>query len=324
MGFLDKLKGSENGKKYSIGAKNENIFSVDKQYSLVEVITLLKYQAHLKWGSDEALEILLVIASIRECLLNDAKLNKFMKTTDKESLMKEIRNVDVKIGKVLRNFEILCEEYSLSNPLKDLEGTDALLEMKKLVKLDEEFYGNENALVITEDLYRTKSKELGAKFMYNYEVYPLANIQIYDTMILLMLEVIQYDYKEISNQIKDCMLRLRKLVSDRKAMDLRMKNNGNKCSLEDVDIIGDLSLQMGEIKAFFDGVADEGGIPNKLYYEVNSRDFWEKLACMFEVLNSVSAMPVQEQIKAKALSTPEVKESNDIKEEKTKNTQNKE
>lgn len=308
MGLLDKFKSSENGKKYSIGSANENIFSVDKSYSLVEVITLLKYQAFLKWGSDEALEILLVIASIRECLLNDAKLNKFMKTADKESLMKEIRNVDVKIGKVLRNFELLCEEYSLLNPLRDLEGTEALLEMKKLVKLDEDFYGNENALVITEDLYRTKSKELGAKFMYNDEVYPLANIQIYDTMILLILEVVQYDFKEISSQIKDCVLKLRKLVADRKSLDLKIKNNKNVCSLEEVDMIGDLSLQMGEIKAFFDGVADEARIPNKLYYEVSSRDFWEKLACMFEVLNSVSTVPVKDTKKTKSLSIPEVKE----------------
>lgn len=287
MGFLDRLKGSENGKKYTVGVKNENIFSVDKNYSLVEVITLLKYQAHLKWGSDEALEILLVIASIRECLLNDARLSKSMKTADRESLMKEIRNVDVKIGKVLRNFELLCEQYSLSNPLKNLEGTDALLEMKKLVKLDKEFYGNDNALVITKDLYRSKSKELGARFMHNDEVYPLANIQIYDTMILLLLDVIQYDFKEISNQIKDCMLRLRKLVSDRKSIDMKIRNNGNQCGMEEVNLIEDLSLQIGEIKAFFDGVADEAGIPNKLYYEVNAKEFWTKLACMFEVLNSV-------------------------------------
>lgn len=285
MKFLDKLKMTDGTKKYQIGVQNDSVFSIDKNYSLVEVITLLKYQAYINWGSDEALEILLTIASIRDCLLNDAKLQKI---TDTATLMKAMRNVSVDLGKVLRNFELLCEQYSLSNPLANLEGADSVEEMKKLVKLDSEFYANENAVVVTEEIYRKKSKELGADFLTDEEIYPLANIQLYDTMLLLMLKVVQYDSKAISNQITECLFKLRRLVADRKALDLKFKNNNNQCTAREIAMIEDLSLQMGEIKAFFDGVADESTIPNKLYYDMNAREFWEKLANMFEVLNTVS------------------------------------
>ena len=292
MKFLDKLKMTDGTKKYQMGVQNDSVFSIDKNYSLVEVITLLKYQAYINWGSDEALEILLTIASIRDCLLNDAKLQKI---TDTATLMKAMRNVSVDLGKVLRNFELLCEQYSLSNPLSNLEGADSVEEMKKLVKLDAEFYANENAVVVTEEIYRKKSKELGADFLTDDEIYPLANIQLYDTMLLLMLKVVQYDSKAISNQITECLFKLRRLVADRKALDLKFKNNNNQCTSREIAIIEDLSLQMGEIKAFFDGVADESTIPNKLYYDMNAREFWEKLANMFEVLNTV---PVSGDIKA--------------------------
>lgn len=284
MGFFNKLRGSDGARRYQVGVQNDNVFSIDKNYTLVEVITLLKYQAYTNWGSNEALEILLTIASIRECLLNDSRLNKI---SDKELFRKEMRNVDVKLGKVLRNFELLCEQYTLPNPLVTLEGSDALQEMKKLVKLDREFYGKEDAFVLTEEIYKRKSKELGADFLTDDEIYPLANIQLYDTMILLMLEVVQYDSKAISTQIKECMFKLRKLVADRKALDVKGKNSQGQYSTKDIEVIEDLSLQMGEIKAFFDGVAEESRIPNKLYYDMNAREFWLKLSYMFEVLNSV-------------------------------------
>ena len=83
MGFFNKLKGNDGTRRYQVGVQNENVFSIDKNYTLVEVITLLKYQAYKSWGSNEALEILLIIASIRECLLNDSKLNKI---SDKETI----------------------------------------------------------------------------------------------------------------------------------------------------------------------------------------------------------------------------------------------
>lgn len=284
MEFFNKLKGSNGTKRYQVGIQNENVFSIDKNYTLVEVITLLKYQAYKSWGSNEALEILLIIASIRECLLNDSKLNKI---SDKETFRKEMRNVDVKLGKVLRNFELLCEQYTLPNPLNSLEGSDALQEMKKLVKLDKDFYGKEDAFVLTEEIYKRKSKELGADFLTDDEIYPLANIQLYDTMILLMLEVVQYDSKAISSQIKECMFKLRKLVSDRKSLDVKSKNNNGQYTSKEIALVEDLSLQMGEIKAFFDGVAEESSIPNKLYYDMDAREFWQKLSYMFEVLNSV-------------------------------------
>lgn len=283
MEFFNKFKGNNGTKKYQVGIQNENVFSIDKNYTLVEVITLLKYQAYKNWGSNEALEILLTIASIRECLLNDSKLNKI---TDRDAFRKEMRNVDVKLGKVLRNFELLCEQYTLPNPLSILEGSDALQEMKKLVKLDRDFYGKQDAFVITEEIYKRKSKELGADFLTDDEIYPLANIQLYDTMILLMLEVVQYDSKVISNQIKECMFKLRKLVADRKSLDVKSKNNG-QYTFKELSLVEDLSLQMGEIKAFFDGVAEESSIPNKLYYDMDAREFWQRLSDMFEVLNSV-------------------------------------
>lgn len=317
MGLLDKLKGSEVGKKYQSGVKNETIFSTEKNYSLVEVITLLKYQAYTMWGSNEALEILLTIASIRECLLNDAKLNQSMKTADRDSLIKEIRNVDVKIGKVLRNFELLCEQYTLPNPLKNLEGTDALVEMKKLVKLDRDFYGKADAFVITEEIYKRKSKELGAGFLNDDEIYPLANIQLYDTMILLMLEVVQYDHKAISNQIKECMFKLRQLVSERKSLDVKTRNGGSY-TLAEAGQIEDLALQMGEIKAFFDGVADEAKIPNKLYYDMDAREFWQKLSYMFEVLNSI---PANTGVEVKAVKKEVEKKETVVEEAKTEKTE---
>lgn len=300
MGFLDKLKGNDGTKRYQVGIQNENVFSIDKNYTLVEVITLLKYQAYKSWGSDEALNILLTIASVRECLLNDSKLNKI---SDRETFRKEMRNVDVKLGKVLRNFELLCEEYTLPNPLTTLEGSDALQEMKKLVKLDRDFYGKEDAFVLTEDVYRRKSKELGAQFLNDDEIYPLANIQLYDTMILLMLEVVQYDSKVISGQIKECMFKLRKLVSDRKSIDAKSKNNNGQYTSKDLALVEDLSLQMGEIKAFFDGIAEESSIPNKLYYDMDAREFWQKLSYMFEVLNSVPVVIDNKNVKKEEAST---------------------
>lgn len=316
MGLLDKLKNNDGTRRYQAGTRNESVFAIDKNHSLVEVITLLKYQAYMMWGSNEALEILLTIASIRECLLNDLSLNDTMKTADRESLIKELRNVDVKIGKVLRNFELLCEQYTLPNPLKNLEGTDALVEMKKLIKLDKEFYGNPSSLVITEEIYKRKSKELGANFLNDDEIYPLANIQLYDTMILLMLEVVQYDYKAISSQIKECVFKLRKLVSERKSLDIKHQN-GNLTQAE-LAHVEDLALQMGEIKAFFDGVADESKIPNKLYYDMTAEEFWKKLSYMFEVLNSVptfnpneSKFKKKEEAKKQAKKDESVKKAND-------------
>lgn len=300
MGFFNKLKGNDGTRRYQVGVQNENVFSIDKNYTLVEVITLLKYQAYKNWGSNEALEILLIIASIRECLLNDSKLNKI---SDKETFRKEMRNVDVKLGKVLRNFELLCEQYTLPNPLSCLEGSDALQEMKKLVKLDKDFYGKEDAFVLTEEIYKRKSKELGADFLTDDEIYPLANIQLYDTMILLMLEVVQYDSKAISSQIKECMFKLRKLVSDRKSLDVKSKNNNGQYSPKELALVEDLSLQMGEIKAFFDGVAEESSIPNKLYYEMDAREFWQKLSYMFEVLNSVPVVIDNKNVKKEEAST---------------------
>lgn len=285
MNLFDKLKGSNN--RYSMGVQNEGVFTTDKNYTLVEVITLFKYQAYANWApnepSNEALEILLIIASIRECLLNDAKLKN---VTDEKARLKETRNVDVKLGKVLRDFELLCERYTLPNPLANLEGSDALQEMKKLIALDEDFYGNENAFVITEEIYNKKRKDLGADFFLHDEICSMANIQLYDTMILLMLEVIDYDSKVISTQIKEQMFKLRKLVADRKAIDVKAKNV-KSYSIEDIDAIDNISLLMGEIKAFFDGIADEFNIPNRLCYAIEAKEFWQKLSSMFEVLNSV-------------------------------------
>ena len=316
MSLLDKIKGIDSSKRNQMGAQNESVFSVDKNYSLVEVITLLKYQAYINWGSDEALEILLTIASIRECLLNDAKLQKI---TDTALLMKEMRNVSVDLGKVLRNFELICEQYSLSNPLASLEGADSIEEMKKLVKLDADFYGKEDAVVVTEELYRRKSKELGADFLTDDEIYPLANIQLYDTMLLLMLRVVQYDSKAITNQITECLFKLRRLVADRKALDLKFKNNNNQCTAKEIAMIDNLSLQMGEIKAFFDGVADESTIPNKLYYEMDARDFWEKLANMFEVLNTVPVSSDNKNQKNNAKNVKNETPNNDVQIEKVNN-----
>lgn len=284
MGLLNKFKGYDTTKRYQAGIQNESVFSRDKNYTLVEVITLLKYQAYKKWGSNEALDILLLIASFRESLIADNKLNKI---TDKETFRKEMRNVDVQLGKVLRNFEILCEQYSLPNPLTSLEGYDALLEIKKLVKLDKEFYGSETATPITEEIYRRKSKELGSEFLTDDVIYPLANIQLYDTMILLMLEVVKYDSKELSSQIQEHMFSLRNLVSSRKAFEIKLKSNNGQATIKDLSDIQNLFLQMGEIKAFFDGIADESNIPNKLYYDISAESFWKKLSCMFDVLNSM-------------------------------------
>lgn len=288
MTWLDKLKGNE-GKKYQSGIRNENVFSIDKNYTLVEVITLLKYQAYMLWGSDEALDILLMIASLRKCLLDEANLDTI---TDRDALRIEMRNVDVNLGKVLRNFELLCEQYNLPNPLKDLEGSDAQLEMKKLVRLDKEYYGKKDSdkvTVITKELYKSKRKELGSEFMTDDEIYPLANIQLYDTMILLMLEVVQYDYKAVSDQIKECVFKLRRLVADRKAIDAKYSNSDALYTAKDMKLIEDIALQMGEIKALFDGVADEAKIPNKLYYDMDANEFWKKLSYMFDVLNSIPA-----------------------------------
>lgn len=318
--LFGKLTGSDGAKKYQIGAQNDSVFSIDKQYSLVEVITLLKYQAYINWGSDEALEILLTIASIRECLLNDAKLQRI---TDTATLMKEMRNVSVDLGKVLRNFELLCEQYSLSNPLTNLEGAESVEEMKKLVKLDADFYAKEDAVVITEEIYRKKSKELGADFLTDDEIYPLANIQLYDTMLLLMLKVVQYDSKAITNQITECLFKLRRLVADRKALDLKFKNSNNQCTAKEIAMIEDLSLQMGEIKAFFDGVADESTIPNKLYYEMNARDFWEKLANMFEVLNTAPVVSDSKNSKNNTKNIKKETSNNEVKVEKVENTSQK-
>lgn len=285
-GIFDKFKNTDGSRRY-VGTPNKTIFSIDKNYSLVEVITLLKYQAYSSWETPEALDIILTIGSIRDCLLKDARLEKI---TDTQVKIRETRNVDINLGKVLRNFELLCETYSLPNPLGSLEGADALQEMKKLVKLDKDFYGNENAFVLTREIYKRKSKELGADFFTDEEIYPLANIQLYDTMILLMLEVVQYDSKALSNQIKEYIFKLRRLVGDKKVFDTRMRNNPSDITLKDIDTSDNLLMLMGQIQSFLDGVAEEFAIPNKLSYETDAKRFWQKLADMFEVLNSVSVV----------------------------------
>lgn len=286
---------------------------MEKKHTLVEIITLLKYKACKNWGSDEALEILLVIASLRECLLQHADLTMRSNTLDGTSLVKALTNVNVQLGKVLRDLDLICEKYELSNPVKNLEGEESLTEILKLAKIDKEFYATKDAFVVTEEIYEKKKAELGTEFYNENSVYPLANIKLYDTIILLMIGT-DYDDKFIEKQIESGVMELRQIVAERNSIIPQFDKNKHLGKIED------LARKLGSIQSIFDSIAYDFEVPNALNNDYETHEIWEILSNMFEVLE---LLPAEPKTNKNAKSNNNNNKKQEVKEEKNVNTDGK-
>lgn len=296
MGFDIFSKKSNNKKNNNFSSKMNSSFSSGEDYSLAVVVTLLKHKALLKWGLDEAIEILTSIDSLRQCILEQ---NSFVKNTASMSpaeVNKENSDTVFKLGRRILAFDNLCEKHGLNSPLKGLNYQEVIIELYKLVKLDKDFYASSEAFTITEEEYEVNKNSKDSNFFSTETQHKYANIKIYDTLILLMVKA--STETEFKQSIESRMDTLRKSAQRRKELlSLRQESldalkNGKDVSKNAENIlksnkeIEELGRILGNIENDLNTLAvNSDNMPNAFNTSIPVNDLWEKyISNLFDVI----------------------------------------
>jgi hypothetical protein len=288
-----------------LAARVNTSFVQEEQYSLAVVITILKQKSLEIWGMDEAAEILTSIASLRECILEQNDLPVNTANLVPAEANRERSDAVFRLGQTITTFNLLCEKHGFKSPLIGLKGHQVLTELYKLAKLDKAFYGSRDAFVVTEELMMKKqySDPSDSKdgFQSTATQYKFANIKLYDTIILLRLLAASKD--DFAQQIDSLLTQLEDAVAKRAALDEKKEQciefiSKNKDVEKNLRIlkattaeIEDLGRKLGTLETNLDTIARSKNIPNTFNPNMNTKDVWETLANMFEVLNQPDMLP---------------------------------
>lgn len=307
----------KNKKDKALSARVNTTFSTNEEYPLAVVITILKQKSLQLWGLQESSEILTSIASLRECILeqNDLPIN-----TAKLSAVeanRENSNAVFRLGQTATTFNLLCEKHGFKSPLIGLKGHEVITELYKLAKLDKEFYGTKEAFVATEELIMKKqysdpsdSKDGFASVATQHK---FANIKLYDTIILL--KVLASTSGEMGPQIESLLNELEEAVAKRKALDTKKeqciefiyKGRDTEKNLKilktTTDEIEALGRKLGVLETNLETIAKSKNLPNAFNANMNTKDVWESLSNMFEVLNQSSTKSRNQHVKPSQVET---------------------
>lgn len=289
----------KNKRDKSLSGRVNTTFSQEEEYSLAVVITILKHRAIQMWGLPESSEILESIASLRECFLEQNELSFNISKLSPSEASRETSNAVFKLGQTATTFNLLCEKNGYKSPLIGLKGHEVTTELCKLAKLDKAFYGNKDAFVATEELIKKKqySDPSDAKdgFASKNTQYKFTNIKLYDTIILL--KVLASKPGELSSHINILLDNLEDAVARRKSLETKKEQciefiSKNKEVEKNLRIlktteasIEDLGRKLGSLEVNLETIAISKNLPNAFSSEMDTKEVWESLANMFEVLN---------------------------------------
>lgn len=291
--------GFKNKKDKSLSGRVNTNFSQEEEYSLAVVITLLKHRAIQMWGLPESSEILESIASLRECFLEQNELSFNVSKLSATEASRETSNAVFKLGQTATTFNLLCEKNGYKSPLIGLKGHEVTTELYKLAKLDKAFYGNKDAFVATEELIKKKQysdpSDSADGFASKNTQYKFANIKLYDTIILL--KVLASKPSELSSHINILIDNLEDAVAKRKSLETKReqciefisKNREVEKNLRLLKstnaAIEDLGRKLGSLEVNLETVAVSKNLPNAFSSEMDTKEVWDALSNMFEVLN---------------------------------------
>jgi hypothetical protein len=295
--------------------------SQDEQYSLAVVITILKQKSLDIWGTDESYEILESIASLRECILEQNDLPVNTANLVPAEANRERSDAVFRLGQTITTFNLLCQRHGFKSPLVGLKGHQVLTELYKLAKLDKAFYGSRDAFVATEEIIMKKQfadpSDSRDGFSGTATQYKFANIKLYDTIILLKILASSND--DFAPQIDALLTQLEDAVAKRASLDDKKEQciefiSKNKDVEKNLRIlkattaqIEDLGRKLGALETNLETVARNRNLPNAFNANMNTKDVWESLANMFEVLNQPDMLPKKSEAKSH-VETVEVEE----------------
>ena len=284
--------------KYPTSSRANNFSNGD--YALAEVITLLKNKAIHQWGHEDSIEIITTIASLRESILEQNYLDYKTASLTPLEASRENANVVFKLGQTVTNFNYLCEKHDLKSSLVGLKGHEVTTELYKLAKLDKAFYGNKDAFVATEELIAKKQAEHPTEKengFYSQQIkHKFTNIKIYDTVILLRVLASQ-SQQDLGAYLDEFLNELEDLVNRRKMLESKQEQyleliakkqelDKNLKVLREVNTsIEEVGRKLGVLETNLATIANNQGIPNAFEPTLATKEVWESLANMFEVLN---------------------------------------
>lgn len=295
---------NKNKKSNALSSRVNTTFSTDEQYPLAVTITLLKHKSLQLWGVvDESSEILTSIAALRDCILEQNELTANSIKLNPSEANRETSNAIFKLGQTATTFNLLCEKHGFKSPLIGLKGHEVTTELYKLAKLDREFYGSKNSFVATKELIMKKQysdpSDSADGFTSISTQYKFANIKLYDTVILLKVFGATTP-GELGAQINSLLAALEDAVFKRKSLEAK-KENCEELIFKGKDIennlrllrtitsdIEDLGRKLGALETNLETIATMRNLPNGFNADINTKDVWESLANMFEVLNQAS------------------------------------
>lgn len=307
----------KNKKEKSLSARVNTTFSSDEEYSLAVVITLLKNKSLHTWGLQESSEILTSIASLRECILEQNDLAVKTAHLSAVDANRENSNAVFKLGQTATTFNLLCEKHGFKSPLIGLKGHEVTTELYKLAILDKAFYGTKDAFVATEELIMKKQyadpSDSNDGFASVRTQYKFANIKLYDTIILL--KVFALSSGDMGAQIEVLLNDLEEAVMKRKSLDAKKEqciefiSKGKdteknlrilKTTTSEIEALG---RKLGALETNLETIAKSKNLPNAFNSNMNTKDVWESLANMFEVLNQSNAQLKKQDFKTAQVET---------------------
>lgn len=289
----------KNKKDKSLSGRVNTSFSQEEDYSLAVVITILKHRAIQMWGLPESSEILESIAALRECFLEQNELSFNVSKLSANEASRETSNAVFKLGQTATTFNLLCEKNGYKSPLIGLKGHEVTTELYKLAKLDKAFYGNKDAFVATEEEIKKKQysdpSDSVDGFASKNTQYKFANIKLYDTIILL--KVLASKPSELSSHINLLINNLEEAVAKRKSLETKKeqciefisKNREVEKNLRILkttnSAIEELGRKLGSLEVNLETIAVSKNLPNAFSSDMETKEVWEALSNMFEVLN---------------------------------------
>lgn len=327
---MSSFRFGKNKKNNALSSRVNTNFSTNEEYPLAVMITLLKHKSLQMWGLDESSEILTAIASLRDCILEQNDLTTNGIKLNPAEANRETSNAIFKLGQTATTFNLLCEKHGFKSPLVGLKGHEVTTELYKLAKLDREFYGSKNAFVATKELIMKKQysdpSDSANGFASVSTQYKFANIKLYDTVILLKV-LGATTPGELGNQINALLTSLEDAVTKRKSLEVKKEQcvefiSKNKETEKNLVLlkttcaeIEDLGRKLGALETNLETIATSRNLPNGFNSDINTKDVWESLANMFEVLSHSNNNTAKDEAKY-------VKEDTSVKTDETTSNKN--
>lgn len=289
------IRFGKNKKNNTLTPRVNTTFSTNEEYPLAVTITLLKSKSLQR--PDDSVEILGSIASLRDCILEQNDLTTNSIKLNPAEANRETSNAIFKLGQTATTFNLLCEKHALKSPLIGLKGHEVTTELYKLAKLDREFYCSKNAFVPTQELImKQQYSDLSDSNEANSvnAQYKIANIKLYDTIILLKVlapNVPEGEYLErLLTSLEESVYR-RTTLEEKKEQCIEFISKGKeveknlrtlKTTMYEIEELG---RKLGALETNLETIAVNRHLPNGFNPEMGTKDTWKTLSNMFEVLN---------------------------------------